>query len=366
MKRKAGGRAKGADYLIPAAVLALSVFGLVMVYSASRYSALKDYGDAFFYVKKQLPGFIAGLALLVFFWLYPYEKLARFRYIFLAASVVLLALVFVPGIGVETYGAKRWIGAGFVTLQPSELAKFAFILFAAYYMAAHRDKMRRFAGILPVLGAGALLCLLILLEPNLSITVCVGLLMLSMLFIGGCKKRHFAVLLVPAALLLPVLILLEPYRLARLTAFIDPWASPKNEGYQLIQSLYALGGGGFFGVGLFHSRQKYDFLPFSESDFIFSIIGEELGLFGCLLVIGVFGLLIYRGIRCSVRARDYFGCYLAAGITMITAIQAVVNIAVVTGSIPPTGLPLPFISAGSSSLIVFMAATGVLLNISRS
>lgn len=355
-----------ADYIIFALVIALAVFGLVMIYSASNYYALKHYGDAFFYTKKQLPGFIAGLVLLLFFWRFDYQKLMKFRYIFYAASIIMLVLVFIPGIGVENYGSKRWIGVGGMTVQPSEFAKFSFILIAAAYMSKNPQKMQKFSGMLPVLLAGGLCCVLIILEPNMSITVCVGLLMLGMLFIGGCKKRHFAIILVPALLMIPLLIIMEPYRMSRFSAFLDPWSSPKNEGYQLIQSLYALGGGGLFGMGLFNSRQKFDFLPFSESDFIFSIVGEELGLFGSMLLIAAFMLLIARGIRTAVRAKDRFGCYLAAGITMITALQAAINIAVVTGSIPPTGLPLPFISYGGSSLMVFMGAFGVLLNISRS
>jgi cell division protein FtsW len=354
------------DYILLITVVVLALFGLVMVYSASSYSAQKDYGDAFFYVKKQLPGFVLGLALMIFLWFYPYQKLEKFRHIFLGITLLLLILVFVPVIGIEKYGSKRWVGFMGFTLQPSELAKFSFILFSAYYMSKYRKKMGSFLMLLPVLLCGGAFCLLIILEPNMSITVCMGLLTLGMLFIGGCRKKHFALILLPAMLLIPLLIIIEPYRLSRLYAFIDPWSSPKEEGYQLIQSLYALGGGGWFGVGLFNSRQKFDFLPFSESDFIFSIVGEELGLFGCAALISLFMLLIFRGIKAAVNAPSLFGCYLASGIVMIVAIQVLINIAVVTGSIPPTGLPMPFISYGGSSLMVFMGASGVLLNISAS
>jgi cell division protein FtsW len=365
IKIKNSGMAKNKpDYILLAAAIFLALFGLVMVYSASNYSAFKDYGDSFLYVKKQLPGFVLGLALLFFLWFYPYQKLQKFRYIFLGLTTVLLILVFIPGVGIENYGSRRWVGFMGFTIQPSELAKFSFILFSAYYMSRYKDKLGSFIMLLPVLAAGSAFCLLIILEPNMSITVCMGLLMLGMLYIGGCKKRHFAAMLLPAIALIPILILIEPYRLNRLYAFIDPWQSPKGEGYQLIQSLYALGGGGFFGVGLFNSRQKLDFLPFSESDFIFSIVGEELGLFGCVLLIAVFAVFILRGIKTAVNATSLFGCYLALGIVMIVAIQVLINIAVVTGSIPPTGLPLPFISYGGSSLMVFMGASGVLLNIS--
>jgi cell division protein FtsW len=232
-------------------------------------------------------------------------------------------------------------------------------------MASHQDKMKTFLGILPVLLAGGIIALLIILEPNMSITVCVILLMLVMLFLGGTQIKHFLILLIPVLALVPILILIEPYRMNRLSAFLNPWASPLEEGFQLIQSYYSLGSGGLFGVGLFNSRQKYLFLPFSESDFIFSIIAEEFGLFGSLITIAVYCIIIYRCIRVAINASDRLGCYIASGIGAIIAIQVAVNIAVVTGSIPPTGLPLPFISAGSSSLVVFMGGIGIVQNIAR-
>ena len=186
-----------------------------------------------------------------------------------------------------------------------------------------------------------------------------------MLFVGGMKIKHMAMLGGLGSLAVPILIFAEPYRIKRLTAFLNPWANPKGEGFQLIQSLYSLGAGGLFGVGLFNSKQKYLFLPFSESDFIFSIIGEETGFIGCVLVLILFMILIINGIRIAYNSTERFGCYLVTGIISIIAIQVFINIAVVTGSIPPTGLPLPFISAGSSSLLVFMSAIGVVLNVDR-
>ena len=229
-------------------------------------------------------------------------------------------------------------------------------------MARFKDKMTTFRGALPVICAGGLMCLLIILEPNMSITICVGLLMVTMLLVGGMRLKHLLLLAIPAIALIPVLIILEPYRLQRLLAFLDPWASPQGEGFQLIQSLYSLGSGGWFGVGLFNSRQKYSFLPFSESDFIFSIIGEELGFVGCICVVLAFALLIYYGFKIGINAKDRFGCYLAIGITTILAVQVLLNVAVVTGAIPPTGLPLPLVSAGSTSIVMFIAGIGVLLN----
>ena len=358
-------RRSAGTVVLPVLVLLLAAFGVLMVYSASCYVAKTQYGDAFFFMKKQLAGFFLGAAAMAFFSFVPYRKLLRFKWAVLAASLVLLALVFVPGLGVENYGATRWIGLGPVTVQPSEFAKYGFALFAAAYAAEDPARMQRFSGMLPVLGAGTAVCVLILLEPNMSVTMCVGLLMLSMLFLSGVKLRHFLIILVPVVLAVPVLIALEPYRLQRLYAFLDPWQSPQGEGYQLIQSLYALGNGGWFGVGLFRSVQKYRYLPFAESDFILAVIGEEFGFVGVVLLFFVFGLLIWLGVRTAARCKDLFGFLLAAGITAVYAIQVILNALVVSGCVPPTGLPLPLISAGNTSLVVTMASMGVLCNISR-
>ena len=352
------------DFTLLITVIVLVMFGIVMVYSASWYSALEKYDNKYYFMYKQIIGGVLGIIALVAISFTDYHILNKLRYIILAVSILLLLLVFVPGIGVESYGAKRWINLPFFTMQASEVAKFGFIIFASAYMSKHYQKMNKISGILPILAVGGGICVLIILEPNMSITMCVALLMMAMLFIGGARIKHLTMLIVPIIALIPVLIIIEPYRLKRLLAFIDPWASPLEEGYQLIQSLYSLGSGGLFGLGLFNSRQKYLFLTFSESDFIFSIIGEELGLFGCLMVIFAYGVVIFRAISIAKKAPDRFGSFLASGIASLIAIQVLINIAVVTGSIPPTGLPLPFISAGSSSLIVFCASIGILQSIS--
>ena len=353
------------DWLLISAVLILVSFGIVMVYSASSYSADLQYGDRFFFMKKQIAGAVIGLASMIALSFINYEKLKKIRWVALAVSVVLLALVFVPGLGVKVYGARRWINLGFFTMQPSEIAKFGFVLFAAASLSKAHKEVKNFKGLLPTILSGGLICLLIILEPNMSITICVGITMIVMLIVGGIKLKHFLILCVPILALVPVLIIVEPYRLRRLVAFLDPFASASGEGFQLVQSLYALSSGGWFGVGLFNSRQKYLFLPFAESDFIFSIIAEEIGFVGCLALLFVFIIVIIRGIMIAIKSPTRFGTYLATGITTIIAVQLLVNIAVVTGSIPPTGLPLPFISAGSTSLVVFMSAVGVLLNIDR-
>ena len=350
---------------IPVLVLLLSAFGVVMVYSASCYTAETQYGDAFYFMKKQLIGLILGAAAMSAAAFFPYRKLKKLKWPALILSLVLLALVFVPGLGVENYGATRWIAVGPITIQPSEIAKYGFVLFAAAYASEDLARMRTFKGLLLVLGAGCAVCALIIIEPNMSVTMCTGMVMLAMLFLSGVKIRHLLLILVPVVAAVPVLIVLEPYRLQRLYAFLDPWASPQGEGYQLIQSLYALAGGGWLGRGLFNSVQKYRYLPFAESDFILAVIGEELGFVGLLLLFAAIGTLICFGVRTAAKSRDRFGFLLASGITAVYAVQVVVNALVVSGSIPPTGLPLPLISAGNTSLVFTMAAMGVLFNISR-
>ena len=353
------------DWVLLVLVIFLVVFGCVMVHSASSVSAELSYGDEFFFVKKQIVGAIIGLIALVIISFIDYHKLLKIKWILLIGSVVLLGLVFIPKIGVENYGAKRWINLGFFTIQPSEIAKFAFVIFAAASLAGNYEKVKSVRGILPTILAGGVICGLIILEPNMSITMVMGITLILMLFIGGVSAKHFLLLLIPAIALVPVLIWIEPYRLRRMMAFLDPWSNPQGEGFQLVQSLYSLGNGGFWGVGIGNSRQKYLFLPFAESDFIFSIIGEELGFVGSALICIVYLIIIIRGIKIALNARDRFGCLLASGISAIIAVQFLINVAVVTGSIPPTGLPLPFISAGSTSLVVFMSAIGVVLNINK-
>lgn len=346
-------------------VCGLAIFGCIMVYSASSYIANYRYSNPYFYLTKQIVGAVLGIIAMFVCTFINYQKLKKLKWWVVIISAILLALVFIPGIGVENYGAKRWLNLGLFTIQPSEFAKFALVLFSAAYLSDNYDKIGKFKTLLPVLGVGLGFCLLVILEPNMSITMCIGFIMLFMLFVGGTKMKHFVWLGIPAACAVPALIIVEPYRVQRFMAFLNPWASPQAEGFQLIQSLYSLGSGGLFGVGLGNSRQKYMFLPFSESDFIFSIIGEELGLFGAILTLLVFAALIYLLISVARNAKDRFGALLVLGVASVIAIQVILNVCVVSGLIPPTGLPLPFISAGSTSLIVFMAAVGLCLNVAR-
>ena len=347
-------------------VVFLCLFGMLMIYSASSYSSNILYGDSFHFVKKQIFGFIMGIGCFIFTYLFDYHRYYRLRWWIIGISILLLVLVFVPGIGISANGARRWIGFGSINLQSSEVAKFGFVIFCAAYLSKNYMKTKMIIGIMPLLSMGGILCVLVMLEPNMSVTMCIALVMIIMLIIGGMRWKHIAILSIPALALVILLIVIEPYRLSRLMAFINPWANPKEDGYQLIQSLYSLGAGGLFGVGLFNSRQKYLFLPFAESDFIFAIIGEELGLIGCIMVISLYVFIIAIGIKIAVSASDRFGTYLASGIVSVIAVQLLINIAVVTGSIPPTGIPMPFVSAGGTSLMVFMAAIGILCNVGKS
>lgn len=352
------------DWTLFSAIILLTLLGLVFIYAASSYTAEKTYGNPFFFVVKQAFGAAVGLVGMFFAMKIDLNRIRKLAFPLLMVTYVLLALVFVPGIGVENYGARRWIGFLGQSFQPSELGKFSLVLFAAVYLSREGFEGSNILSYLPVLAAGGIICILIILEPNMSVAVCVGTITLALLFIGGFPPKAFLALLAVAAAAVPLLIIVEPYRLLRLMAFLDPFASPREEGYQLIQSLYALGSGGWFGVGLFNSRQKYRFLPFAESDFIFSVIGEEIGLVGALLVLSVYAFIVCKGAKAAISAENRFKSILAGGITLVIGVQTAINVAVVSGCIPPTGIPLPFISSGGSSLAVFMTAAGALINIS--
>lgn len=341
----------------------LGLLGLIFIYSASCYSAEKEFGDAFYYVKKQAVAFAAGLAAMFVCARMDTELLKKAKWIIYGVSVLLLAMIFIPGLGVESYGAKRWLNLGITTIQPSEISKFGLMIFLAGYMDEYPPT--NFKSMIFPLLCGLGLCGLVMPEPNMSITVCVGLALILAMYAAGLQRKWFAVLAAVVIVAVPILIISEPYRIRRFFAFLDPWKNPKDEGYQLIQSYYALGAGGLFGVGLFASRQKYLFLPFAESDFIFSVIGEETGLAGCIAVIVIFLILIIAGIRTAMNAGSRYHALLATNLTAIIAIQTIINMAVVTGLIPPTGVPLPYISAGGSSLVAFMAVSGILCNVSR-
>lgn len=351
------------DNVLMITVLILSILGLVFIYSASSYSAQVQLGDAFHYVKTQAVALVLGIFAMIFLSFADASGIRKASPALYVIGLALLALVFVPVIGVESYGAKRWLNLGFFTIQPSEYAKFFMVMMIARFASA--KDMSKFLNVIAVLLLGGAVCILLILEPNMSITMCAVAVIFIMLFASGIKFSQMLLLTVPVVIGAVVLVIAEPYRMQRLLAFLDPWKSPLEEGYQLIQSYYALGSGGLFGVGLFASRQKYLFLPFAESDFILSVIGEETGLVGILLIMILFLIIAIRGVKIAMYARDRYSCYLALGITAVITVQALLNMAVVCGAVPPTGLPLPFMSAGGSSLVAYLGASGILLSISR-
>lgn len=356
------------DFWLFIGIVAICAFGLVMLFSASYYYGQVQFSDGFRYLKNQVVFLGLGLIGMIVLSFFDYHKFEKFKVFGLVFTIVAMAAVLV--FGVTRNGAQRWlefnIGGFTISFQPSELAKFALILYMSSFMARRSATMKNFAhGMMPMLIIIVVICAFLLLQKNMSMMMIVVMIGMIMMFVGGVQVKHLVLLLLAAIPFFFLLAKIEPYRWARLMIFTDPWKDPLEDGYQLIQSLYAFGAGGVFGQGLNFSRQKLLFLTYGESDFIFAIIGEELGLIGCALVIAAYAFVIYRGIRIAMRCKDKFGSLLAAGITLVLAIQVAVNIGVATSSIPPTGQTLPFISSGGTSLVVFLCAMGILLNISR-
>lgn len=354
------------DYAILYSVLILAGFGLVMVFSASYISSLEMRGDAFFFLRRQAFWVLLGLVGMLMAANFSYWKWRRLVPFMLLINFVLLLALFIPGLGVEVNEATRWISIGGFTLQPSEFSKLAIILFTAFYLSKKDVNINNFfqSSLIPLVVMGASF-FLILLQPDLGTAVALALVTVIVIFVAGIPLGQLVGLAFFSLPLLIYMALSEPYRMRRIFSFVDPWSDPLYSGYHIIQSLYALGPGGLFGVGLGRSRQKLYYLPEPQNDFIFAIIGEELGFIGAVTVILLFIILIWRGLKTSIMAPDPFGSLLAAGLISIVGAQALINIGVVTGSIPVTGINLPFISAGGSSLFFTMFAMGILMNISR-
>lgn len=352
------------DVVMFTLLVILLSFGLIMVFSASSINAFYEYGNSYHYFFSQGRWVIIGFAVMLFFSGYDYHKLAQKSPMLMLVTAGLLLLVL--AVGTEVNGAKRWLGFGGASIQPSELAKTVLILFLSYRLSQEKEgafkNPKALGPYLLVIGA---FCGLVLLEKHLSGTVVLGGVALLLLFAGGVRAAHFGVGLAGAAVLAVIAIIQEPYRLERITTFMDPFAHKMDEGWQIVQSLYAIGSGGLFGVGLGRSRQKYLYIPEPQNDFIFSIICEELGWIGAILVLSLFALLIWRGIKIALNAPDKLGTYLAFGFSCLVAIQVVINVAVVTASMPVTGMQLPFFSAGGSSLVFLLWGMGIMLNVSR-
>lgn len=354
------------DFWLILSVLSLLTIGIIMVYSAGSVLGFHDYGDSFYFMKRQLLFACLGLVAMYFtsnidfrFW-HKYAKLA------LIICFVLLVIVLIPGIGVVRGGARSWLGISSFGIQPSEFMKLGMILFLSKWLSRQDYDITSFTrGLLPPLGFIGAAFGLIMLQPDLGTgTVMLGASLL-IVFTAGASMKHLMLLGLTGVAGFAGLIIAAPYRLKRITAFLDPWSDPLGAGYQIIQSLYAIGPGGLGGLGLGMSRQKYSYVPEPQTDFIFSILAEELGFIGGLIVLLLFVILVWRGMRVAMTVNDSFGSLLAVGITGMVALQVVINVGVVIGLMPVTGITLPLISYGGSSLTLMLTALGILLNISR-
>lgn len=354
------------DTLLLLATFLLLGIGLVMVYSSSSVVSLYRHNISYYFLRRQ--AIFAGLGLVVMYicMRFNYWNWRRFVKPAFWLNFLLLIIVLIPGIGVERSDAQRWIDLGFTNFQPSDFTKFALVLFAANYLVVNKDKMQSFKrGLLPILIVTGLSFGLIMLQPDLGTGLTIFMTVYLVLFSGGARVGHLLGLASAAIPAVVALIFIAPYRLARLLSFLNPWADPGGSGWQIIQSLLAIGSGSLAGVGLGASRQKFLYLPEPWTDFIYAIICEELGFIGGAAVIILFLILIWRGFRIAMSAPDLFGQYLALGLTAMVAVQVCINLGVVLGTLPVTGIALPLISYGGTSLVLTLGCIGVLLNISR-
>jgi cell division protein FtsW len=352
--------------VLVAVVIVLDIIGLVMVLSASSVEALRNHGSAWQFFMKQVMWLAAGSTVMVVVMRIDYRRWRRLGVPLFALSAFLLLLVLVPGVGINVSGSTRWLGRGGWRMQPSELAKLGLLLFCADLLARRHNKMDDWRQTLvPPMVAFGVIGLLVMLQPDMGTTLVTGCIFMALLWVAGTRFSTMLLLVGGTAAGAFVVGMAEPYRRARMLSFINPWKDAGNTGYQAAQGLVALGSGGWFGLGLGASRAKWGFLPNAHTDFIFAIVGEELGLVGALLLVGLFVAFAVLGVRAAVRAPDRFGTLLAAGITAWIAGQAFINIGAVIGLCPITGVPLPFVSFGGSALVITMVAVGMLLNVAR-
>ncbi len=362
------------DFILFVIIIILLSLGIVMVLSASAPSAIAETGNGYSYVIKQLRAAIIGIVLMLIISKIDYRIYKNFYWIIYGISVSILLLIFVPGLGISSNGATRWINLfGLGQFQPSELTKIGLIVFYAGYLTDHKSELKSFwkgfvkplVFIIPPIG------ILFFFQNHLSASLVIGAITCVMMIMAGCRLVYFVIggLLGALAITVGVIALQATgkggFRIKRIMSFMDPWADATEVGWQAVQSLYAIGSGGLFGVGLGESKQKYLYIPEPHNDFIFSILAEELGFVGCVIVILLFAIFIWRGILIAIKSPDMFGSLLATGITALIGIQVIINIGVVTSSIPNTGMPLPFFSYGGTALLILLCSCGVLLNISR-
>ena len=365
-KKRIRAERNGIDLTFLFLVLILLSIGLIMMFSASYASSYYETGDSFYYIKRQLLFAVVGVVMMLAIANIDYHILHRFAFLIYAGTLFLLVVVLIVPTRED---AKRWINLGFTTFQPSELAKFAIVLIFAHLISVNYERMKnpRY-GVWPFLVLLGVVVMLMLLEPHLSGTILIVSIGVVMMFVGGTDSKWFMLggvligVAIVAAVLIPGVV---PYAMDRLQYWIDPWSDPQNKGFQTIQSLYAIGSGGLMGVGIGNSRQKHLYLPEPHNDFVFSVVCEELGFIGATLIILLFVLLIWRGYVVAMRCRDRFGSMLAVGLTTQVGVQTVLNIAVVSNTIPNTGISLPFFSYGGTALVMLLCEMGVILSVSR-
>lgn len=364
------------DFILCITVILLLALGIIMVLSASAPSALSITGNSYFYVKKQLIFAIVGIFVMLFLSKVDYRFYKKYYWQIYFTSWIILLLVLVPGLGYSVKGATRWIKIGGSQFQPSELTKIGLIIFFAGYLSDHKDELYdlKKGFIKPICFLVPPIGILFFVQNHLSVSLVICIITIVMMFIAGCRLKHFVVVgIVGISLIIGIFGFMQisgagegNFRLDRISTYFDPWADAQGTGYQTVQSLYAIGSGGMFGLGLGNSKQKYLYIPEPHNDFIFSILAEELGFAGCIIVIILFAIFIWRGILIAMRATDMYGTLVAVGITTLVAVQAIINIAVVTATVPTTGMSLPFFSYGGTALLLLLANVGILLNISRS
>ena len=353
------------DSVVFYTTMTLVFIGIVMVFSASCIQATFKHDDPYHFLKRNIIFAVLGFIVMIITSKIDYRLWKKHAKAIGIVAVIFLVLVLTP-LGIEANGAKRWLGIGSASFQPSELAKFATVIITAKLIELRYDKIKSLTkGVLPLLIVPGIFFTLIILQPNLSTAGTVILVTFVMLFVAGMNMKIVIAMMCSGFGLFLALVITSPYRLKRLLSFLDPFQDPLGNGYQVIQGLYALGSGGLFGLGLGQSKQKYFYIPEPQNDFIFAVIGEELGLIGCIVVIMLFVLLVYRCIRIALKCEDIFASMVVVGIGGQIGIQAALNVAVATSSMPATGVALPFISYGGTSLVIFMAAIGIVLNISK-
>lgn len=352
------------DPVVFCLALGLVVFGVVMVFSASHILALDAYGDPFFFVKRHILWAALGFVLMLAAARSDPRQIRKVALPLMVASVLALLLVFVPGVGKEAGGARRWLALGALSFQPAEAAKLGLVVFLAHFLARQGEGVRRWReGFLASAGFPALVLALVLMQPDLGSAILIAALVGALLFLAGARWLHLGVCALAMASVVLGMVALAPWRVKRILAFWDPFAAAKGAGYQLIQSLLAIARGGAAGLGLGEGKQKLFYLPEPHTDFIYAVVGEELGLIGALCVAAAFAALLWRGLRISARCEDAFGALLAAGVTFLITAQGFLNMAVATGLLPTTGIPLPLISLGGSSLVCTLIALGLLLSV---